>query len=308
MLSRRFSSRTLSTLLILALAPSGTLGSLAQTPECRDLAFQSGSGKQTQSEVVDAGLKIVSLNMARSTRAEKIVSEIQEAPSLVDADVWLLQEAAERVRANEETVREVAEALGLNYVFAPADELEDGDLLSGLGIMSRYPIGQVRRIRLTQHNLKFNTRCRIALETTVESPAGAIRFYNVHLDTRISSGQRLDQLRPVFESGTAWPGPVVVAGDFNTVNIRWVWNLVPLPLAQNHHNPLREVFLQNGFESPLEGAGGTFKVFGLSLRLDWIFPKGLKPLAAGVQDLDFSDHDAPWVELSLRPEVAASSE
>ena len=80
---------------------------------------------------MDAGLKIVSLNMARSTRAEKIVSEIQEAPSLIDADVWLLQEAAERVRANEETVKEVAEALGLNYVFAPADELENGNLLSG---------------------------------------------------------------------------------------------------------------------------------------------------------------------------------
>ena len=89
---------------------------------------------------------------------------------------------------------------------------------------------------------------------------------------------------------------MIVGGDFNTANIRWIMHLLPVP-GPNHSRAMRDMFVAEGFESPLDHAGSTFKLLHLPLHLDWIFPKDLKPVAAGVEKIDFSDHHAVWVAL-----------
>jgi endonuclease/exonuclease/phosphatase family metal-dependent hydrolase len=190
----------------------------------------------------------------------------------------------------------MADALGMNYIYAPADQFGDGTE-SGLAILSRYVFERSDRTVLPRYNLRFNTRCRIALSAFIRRPAGEIRFVNVHLDTRISEQQRLLQLGSVVEKDTSLTYPTVVGGDFNTANVHWMWNVIPVPYVKSHTRAVRNMFVEHGFESPLDGAGSTFTLLGFPLHLDWIFPRHLKTVAAGTQIIPFSDHKAVWVTL-----------
>jgi endonuclease/exonuclease/phosphatase family metal-dependent hydrolase len=272
---------------------------------CPDVLLQTGVApaieRPSRSE-----FSVVSLNLARETRANRIIEAIR-ANRLRNADVWMLQEAADQLATGENPVEALAQALGLHYVFAPADLLDKGTLVSGLAVMSRFPIEEWRLIRLPHHDLKFNTRCRIALEATIHGPGGRARFYNLHLDTRISKDERLDQIRPVLNAIGETSDPTVVAGDFNTANFGWLWNVLPVPYAQNHARPLRELFLDQGFASPLDGIRGSFKILWMWLRLDWIFTKGLASTSVGVENIDFSDHEAVWTELAWPEDSRASA-
>ena len=243
----------------------------------------SKTGTNTSTTAVtNENLTVVSLNMAKEARLDRILEGIRRAVFFETADVWLLQEA----RPN---VSEMANALGMHYIYAPADQFGDGSV-SGLAILSRYPFERSDRTVLPRYNLRFNTRCRIALSASIRRPAGEIRLVNVHLDTRISQPQRLLQVGSVVEKETSSRQPVIIGGDFNTANVRWIWNVFPIPYVQSHTRAVRDMFVGHGFESPLDGAGTTFKLLGFPLHLDWIFPKHLKTVASGKEHIDFSDH------------------
>jgi endonuclease/exonuclease/phosphatase family metal-dependent hydrolase len=296
----RITSVSVLILLFLANAPAPA----SDREGCPDILLQAGVAPAIERPST-SGFSVVSLNLARETRADRIIDAIR-ANRLRNADVWMLQEAANRLATGEKPVEALAQALGLHYVFAPADLLDEGKLVSGLAVMSRFPIEEWRLIRLPHHDLKFNTRCRIALEATIHSPRGKARFYNLHLDTRISKDERLDQIRPVLNAIGETSDPTVVAGDFNSANFGWLWNVFPVPYAQNHARPLRELFLDQGFASPLDGIRGSFKILWMWLRLDWIFTKGLASTSFGVENIDFSDHEAVWTELAW-PEDSRTS-
>jgi hypothetical protein len=134
----------------------------APGPTCSEPTIYSGSAAP-ENEPPSTELRVVSLNLAREVRLEKILHDLKQAQSLADADVWLLQEAAERP-PSVRTIADLATSLQLNYLFAPADLLEEGNLVSGFAILSRYPILNRRTIPLAPHDLKFHTRCRIALQ------------------------------------------------------------------------------------------------------------------------------------------------
>lgn len=246
-------------------------------PKCVEAGLQQGQYTAATTSVEESDLTVVSLNMAKEKKHETILRDLKKASFFEAADVWLLQEAAE-------SVPEIARSMGLNYLYAPAEET------SGLAILSRHPIEEPERIPLPQYNLLFHSRCRIALSAKI----GSVRFVDVHLDTRIGRQQRLDQVSSLLNGDKK-----IVAGDFNTANIRWIGHLLPIP-GQNHSRAMRDLFVAQGFESPLDEVGSTFKLMGLPLHLDWIFPKDLKTIAAGVEKIDFSDHHAVWV--ALQPE------
>ena len=252
------------------------------------MPLQSGKNTGT-STVIHENLTVVSLNMAKEGHLDRILEGIRRAVFFEAADVWLLQEA-------RPSVSEVANALGMHYIYAPADEFGDGTV-SGLAILSRYPFERSNRTVLPRYNLRFNTRCRIALTAAIRRPAGEIRLVNVHLDTRITQPQRLLQVGSVVEKEAPSRQPVIIGGDFNTANVRWMWNVFPLPYVQSHTRAVRDMFVGQGFESPLDGAGTTFRLLGFPLHLDWIFPKQLKTVASGTEHIDFSDHRAVWVTL-----------
>jgi hypothetical protein len=104
-------------------------------------------------EVTHENLTVVSLNMAKEARLDRILNGIRRAVFFETADVWLLQEA-------RPTVSEMADALGMYHIYAPADQFGDGSV-SGLAILSRYPFERSDRTVLPRYNLRFNTRCRM---------------------------------------------------------------------------------------------------------------------------------------------------
>jgi endonuclease/exonuclease/phosphatase family metal-dependent hydrolase len=277
--------------LILEIAASGYATS------CREPEILAGTDPfQAPSSLT--GLQVVSLNLAREESVDRILHDLKQAESVAGADVWLLQEAAERPDSVR-TIADLARELKLNYVFAPVDFLDGGKLASGLAILSRYPILEPRVIPLTWHNMRFHTRCRIALSAQIAGPSGPVHLYNVHLDTRITLTERMNQIMPVLEQASSVKEPIVVGGDFNSADVRWVGNLLPLPYVQNHSNAVQRAFLERGFASPLARSRPTIDALKLPLHLDWIFPRGLNWVSSGVTTIRFSDHNAVWVRFDM---------
>jgi len=283
---------------LLLIAPA--LGPTYEAVCGEPIIYSGAAGFENRS--ASTQLQVVSLNLAREEHLEKILHDLKQAQSLAATDVWLLQEAAERP-ASARTIADLGASLKLNYVFVPVDFLDGGNLASGLAILSRYPILDRRVIPLTKHDLKFHIRCRIALQVTIAAPSQPVTFFNVHLDSRITLKERINQVMPVVEEANSLNAPVVVAGDLNTADIRWMWNLLPIPYAEKHSSRLQEIFRERGFASPLDGMRATMDVPGFPLHLDWIFPKGLDSISAGVVTIDFSDHNAAWVRLKI-PEAS----
>src|SRR5215468_8064214 len=131
-------------LLIIEIAASGYATS------CREPEILAGTDpSQAPSSLTE--LQVVSLNLAREESLDRILHDLKQAESVAGADVWLLQEAAERPDSVR-TIADLARELKLNYVFAPVDFLDGGKLASGLAILSRYAILEPRVIPLTRHN------------------------------------------------------------------------------------------------------------------------------------------------------------
>jgi endonuclease/exonuclease/phosphatase family metal-dependent hydrolase len=238
-------------------------------------------------------ISAVSLNLAKETDADKVVRAIHDAPRLRNADIFLLQEVV-----NEELKSNVAEvtARKLGY-FASFAAAAPGVNDQGLALLSRYPISDVRIRRLKPYDLGFHSRNRFAIAATVRTPFGNVRVWNAHLDTRINAEERRDQLQPVIDETSQISGPRLIGGDFNTNELYWLGNIVPLPGGASHRSAIRGAMRLHGFEAPFSDDLNTYPMF--RRHLDWIFVSDLQPLATSVEPVDFSDHNAIWIRLSL---------
>ncbi len=135
------------------------------------------------------------------------------------------------------------------------------------------------------------------MAATVLGPWGDLRVWNVHLDTRINPQERVEQLQPVIDDAARYTGPRVIGGNFNTIDLYWLGNVLPLPFGQKHSPSIRSAMRHHGFETPFPNALDTFPPF--RRHLDWIFLSELKSLAASVEPAPFSDHNAIWVSAGL---------
>ena len=187
--------------------------------------------------------------------------------------------------------------MGLPFVHVP-DEAQSARKGSGLAVISRFPLNETAVIPLEHFNLVYRSRDRIALAQTVETPLGDVRLFNLHLDSRVNSDQRLDQLSSVLEAADKETRPVIVGGDFNTGDFYWVGHVLPLPGQRNQRRALLTRMAAGGYQTPFESTGPTHDRLGL--KLDWIFLRKLRPLAAGTQEISFSDHHAIWADILLR--------
>jgi endonuclease/exonuclease/phosphatase family metal-dependent hydrolase len=242
-------------------------------------------------------LTVASLNMAAEEQATDVLAVWKQARSVGAADVLMLQEVRQSDGERETLTAALSRELGLSFVYAAADRLDDGQT-QGLAILSRYPLTQVDVLPLQYHRLRFRSRCRIALTAVVETAAGQVRLVNVHLDTRINSSNRLKQLAPVLEGAKGFEGPQVIGGDLNTMNVLWLRTMWPFPQMQQQAKPVLETFAAHGFKTPLTDTPPTVRFLGLPFRLDWLFLKGLDPVRWGVEKMKFSDHRAVWVTLT----------
>jgi endonuclease/exonuclease/phosphatase family metal-dependent hydrolase len=200
--------------------------------------------------------------------------------------------------ANEDdkpsVAEQVAEQLGYVATFSPAAR---GIYDQGLAIVSRYPISDIEIRKLKYCDLRFSCRTRFAQSADVQTPWGEVRVWNVHLDTRVNAGERLEQLWPVIEDASQRSGPRVIGGDFNTNDLRWIGNVIPFPGGRNHGATIRRAMQAKGFTTPFTDGTATFR--SMNRQLDWIFIQGMDPVKWSVEPASFSDHHALWTEVHL---------
>ena len=228
--------------------------------------------------------------------AEKLVSVIKGNANLREADLLLLQEIEAHESEGSTRAEQIAEALGMNFAYAPGYQLRSGGS-HGVAVLSRLPLQDVQRIELPYYHVVVNSAPRVALAVTVTLDEQALRVFSVHLDNRINPHERLLQMQPVLRAAADFPGPVIVAGDLNTSPFCWAGNLVPIPCGWQD-NAMELGAKGYGLQSPVAGVGATSK--WLAMKLDAIYTRGLAPGASAVErGVRLSDHLPMWLDLEL---------
>jgi endonuclease/exonuclease/phosphatase family metal-dependent hydrolase len=245
-------------------------------------------------------LTVGSLNLAMVKDADSIIRQINAARGLSDADVLLFQEVVSE-RGKPSVAEEIAARLNRYVIFASPD----GETTkSGIAIVSRLPLLDRETYKLKQQNLIFRSRARVALAATVITADGPMRIINTHLDTRINPGERIAQLQPALEDASCFLGPSVIGGDFNTNDMQWVSNVVPVPFPGWQVSRIKALMLSRGFSTPFQIRKATHNFLGM--QLDWIFTTGLSALAHGIEPIPFSDHKGIWTRLNAARPLQAS--
>jgi endonuclease/exonuclease/phosphatase family metal-dependent hydrolase len=129
-------------------------------------------------------LRVVSFNVKYAARVDLAIALLRGNPSLRGADILLLQEMDAR------GVHEMADALGMSYVFYPATRSPTTGRDFGNAILSRWPLSEDRKVLLP------------------------------HLATMIANGpnDRRDQLRALLADADSL-SPVIIGGDFNSETV-----------------------------------------------------------------------------------------
>ena len=233
-------------------------------------------------------ITIASLNLDHQANFETVLRDIEAAPRLRDANIILLQEVA-HVEGGPSIAKRLADRMGYQVAFAAeGPKIYD----RGLAVISKFPIEDSKVEWLTPYNLHFKTRHRFALAVKLRVPAGELRIWNAHLDTRINPDQRLGQLQPVMDEAAKATGPRLIGGDFNTNDFYWIEHMLPIPHGGGYRSKVRRAMAQLGFKTPFADQLVTLPV--IRQHLDWMFVNGLEPLNSTTEPIPFSDHHAIW--------------
>jgi endonuclease/exonuclease/phosphatase family metal-dependent hydrolase len=179
-------------------------------------------------------VRLVAWNVQRGARFEAIADAFRRDRCLSQADVVLLTEVDCGLgrSANRNVARELAEALGRSYVFAPSyltlrddwGENRTGaantTALAGTAILSRLAIRRAENVDMPALRDKFSSSERRlgskrALLVEVDAPAGPLLVGACHLDSNASPRQRALQLGALLDRMREG-APAIVGGDFNS--------------------------------------------------------------------------------------------
>jgi endonuclease/exonuclease/phosphatase family metal-dependent hydrolase len=144
----------------------------------------------------------------------------------LDPDVVLLQEVRHIPNVLANQAETLARVLGLRHAFGRAIAWGGGD--EGLAILARDPLEEITVVPLPHATEK---EARILLGATARTPAGPVGLFTIHLNYRLTDGQkREDQIVAAERVIAAHPAPVKIwGGDFNAApdsdEIRWLRGL-----------------------------------------------------------------------------------
>ncbi len=239
-----------------------------------------------------AELKIVSYNIRYRVGddLEKLAGLLKDDPEIGGAHVIGLQEVDRNKKrtGNVNTVRRLAESLGMRYAWAapPASE-EGGEEETGCAILSPFPLSDATRIVLTHEGP--NGRRRVALGATLHAGGRRLRVYSVHAETRMPVEKKVEHWRAVLEDLRLHPKAegVIVLGDFNTIKGKDV-------------KAARRLFAGEGFSAPHADDQKTWKTLVFKLKLDWLWLRGLEARSHGIDKrVGLSDHWPLWATVKL---------
>ena len=197
-----------------------------------DLRTEGGPGESATS------IQAVAWNVERGIQLDGIVDVLRSDPRLAAGDVYLLTEVDYGMAraANRHVAREIAEALGLAWVFAPCylalnkgagveaeAEGKNTQALHGNALMSRHPLLRAHTLALPNGKDKMAGRekrlgSQRAIVADVAHPHGMFRAVVVHLDAHSTQRHRHLQMRLVLDHlDSLDPSlPVLIGGDWNT--------------------------------------------------------------------------------------------
>ena len=253
-------------------------------------------------------LRIVSFNVHYARDLALLAESFRASATLREADLVLIQEIESYGSEGASRARKLAEALRLNYVYAPARITRAGGT-HGLAILSRHPLSDIEVLPLPHNDLGAKTRRRIALGATVEIGGQRLRLYNVHLDTRINIAERRAQLQPVLDVARRQAiEAVLIGGDFNTNPFRWAWSGRLPFLRSNQAAQLDYFMIEQGFATPLAESGSTSRRTLWRVRLDSIYIRGLEARGSDVErEVDVSDHFPVWLDVAWPPAASRAT-
>jgi endonuclease/exonuclease/phosphatase family metal-dependent hydrolase len=214
-------------------------------------------GKAVATGYKNAGaLRIVSFNIEYALRVDSAIAVLAGDPALRNADVILLQEM------DEKGTRRVADTLGMWYLYYPAVFRFNTHRDLGNAILTRWPIGEDRKI-LLPHLARIVHSQRAATAATIRVGETLVRVYSLHLGTMagLAPAARRDQLQAVLADAGRYPR-VVIGGDLNDPGIAgiardmgYTWPTQRGP-ATTRIGRLDHILLK-GLRSPDSAAAGT---------------------------------------------------
>ncbi len=229
-----------------------------------------------------APLRVVTFNIKESREIDRAIAVLQ-SDSLRDADVVALQEM------DEKGVDRIARALGFNYAYYPATIHPKTSGYDGPAVLSRWPIQRSWKVLLPYEAWGRRMR-RTATAAVVDVNGHPVLVYAVHLEMmmKLSDPKRSTQARAVTEDAKKFPGPVVIAGDFNDY-------------------AMAARMRDQGYTWTTEWLGPTHMMFSM----DHIMTRGLVPVSPTsvgvVRDVrGASDHRPVWAVLVPDQPVTAS--
>jgi endonuclease/exonuclease/phosphatase family metal-dependent hydrolase len=183
-------------------------------------------------------IRATAWNIERGLRLDSIIRVFKEHPVLSQSDVLLLTELDYGMARtdNRFVARELAETLGLNYVFAPCyinmnkgsglevhTTGENTQALHGNALFSRYPLRNAHSLALPngKDKMKGNEKRmgrQVAAIADVELPTGTARMVSLHLDAHSTQRHRQRQMKLVLDhlENLRPQLPVLIGGDWNT--------------------------------------------------------------------------------------------
>ncbi|HLL73755.1 MAG TPA: endonuclease/exonuclease/phosphatase family protein [Pyrinomonadaceae bacterium] len=200
--------------------------------------FAGDGARRAPAKSLPRAIRATAWNIERGKRLGGIVGALATHPDIGASDVLLLTELDYGMArtGNRFVARELAEALRLNYAFAPCyvalnkgsgfearAEGENTLALHGNAVLSRWPLTNAHSLALPNGKDKMRGKekrlgSQRAVVADVEHPLGAFRVVSVHLDAHSSQAHRRRQMAIVLEhlSRLRPALPSVVGGDWNT--------------------------------------------------------------------------------------------
>lgn len=187
---------------------------------------------------VSPHIRAVAWNIERGKSLPEVIRALSSHPLLSKSDLLLLTELDYGMArtGNAHVAREIAEALSMNYVFAPCylalnkgsgleaeASGENAQSLHGNAVLARFPLRRAHSFALPNGKDKMRGKekrlgAQRAVIADMKHPAGEVRTVSLHLDAHSTQAHRHRQMRLVLDHlDNLEPRlPVVIGGDWNT--------------------------------------------------------------------------------------------
>lgn len=198
-------------------------------------------------------IRVVSWNIERGKQIDNIIEFFNNDPELSKADIILAIECDNGMgrTSNRNISKELADALSLNYCFAPSylvldkgalgeteHQTKNTTALHGTTIFSKFPILNAKSIEVPPvkevfHSSEKRLGCKKGLIAEIEIGKTTLSFGAIHIDLSSTAKDRANQLETIV-SNLPKTDIQIIGGDWNcgTFNLRRKWEILTQALSK----------------------------------------------------------------------------